>query len=456
MRLIGPVLNDTSRQAIDELRRGALRPRPRHRRDRSPTRRARGLAGARCSPASRRCRAEGRHRRGDRRTRCGSTAGGSSRALDQRVATDLADEARRRRRDGRRSPTTPMPPRRRRQAVRPRPEICADQIAAILDVGLDPVRRGSAEIAPGAAASSPRSPTCCAAARARTSRSAATPTRQGTPDGNRAAQRGARRRRCSTRCAQDLPRVRLTARGYGADEPVADNASEAGRAKNRRIEFTLVAPEGARRDAAATGTARRDPTTRRRRRRAPRRRGAAPRAHPATPPAPRRREDRRSSRVRARLGDDRPRERAVVDLDRRGARAPARTRRIEVGGYTDAQGSESGNLRLGQARAEAVLAALRGPDLPLPAHDRARLRRGRTRSPTTAPRPGRQQNRRIAFTVARRPGGRRRRPARRRRRGRRRRPDAGLRRRRIAAAQASGADRVRRRAPRRDAGEPAR
>ena len=32
----------------------------------------------------------------------------------------------------------------------------------------------------------------------------------------------------------------LTAKGYGQDKPVADNATDEGRASNRRIEFTVV------------------------------------------------------------------------------------------------------------------------------------------------------------------------------------------------------------------------
>lgn len=35
----------------------------------------------------------------------------------------------------------------------------------------------------------------------------------------------------------------LVARGYGADHPIADNSTEAGREANRRIEFTLIRPE---------------------------------------------------------------------------------------------------------------------------------------------------------------------------------------------------------------------
>jgi OOP family OmpA-OmpF porin len=40
--------------------------------------------------------------------------------------------------------------------------------------------------------------------------------------------------------AAGVEHVGLTARGYGAEHPVADNRSEDGRARNRRIEFTLI------------------------------------------------------------------------------------------------------------------------------------------------------------------------------------------------------------------------
>jgi len=49
--------------------------------------------------------------------------------------------------------------------------------------------------------------------------------------------------------ARGVPAARLEAMGYGFDRPVASNATALGRAKNRRVEFTLVgedeAPAGA-------------------------------------------------------------------------------------------------------------------------------------------------------------------------------------------------------------------
>lgn len=40
--------------------------------------------------------------------------------------------------------------------------------------------------------------------------------------------------------ARDVPLAMLSARGYGEDEPVASNATEEGRAQNRRIAFKAI------------------------------------------------------------------------------------------------------------------------------------------------------------------------------------------------------------------------
>ena len=76
-----------------------------------------------------------------------SRAGGSSRASPRRGRRRCSPPRSAPRRWST-SPSTPRPPPRRHDAARPRPEICADQIGAILDAGSIQFAAGSADIVP--------------------------------------------------------------------------------------------------------------------------------------------------------------------------------------------------------------------------------------------------------------------------------------------------------------------
>lgn len=283
------------------------------------------------------------------------------------------------------------------RAARPRPELCADQVEAILDAEQIGFEKGSAAIAPesrgvvGAIADVLRG---CPGVDFEIGGHTDS---QGSPEANRALSEARAGAVLAALRAQDLPQVGLVARGFGADDPVADNATDSGRARNRRIEFTLVAPEsiGESLAPAADGS----PAG------APADAAAAPDAAAAAVGAC----AARASELAAQTpivfepgsstlaAESAPVLAAIADALRACPDAA-----IDVGGYTDSQGSEAGNLRLSQARAEAVLAALRKPDLALPnlvAHGYGEA------DPVAdnATEAGRAQNRRIEFVPVARP-----------------------------------------------------
>jgi outer membrane protein OmpA-like peptidoglycan-associated protein len=261
-------------------------------------------------------------------------------------------------------------------AARPRPEICAEQIGAILDAGQIQFGAGSADIVPqsrGVIAAIADVLRGCPGADFEIGGHTDS---QGTAEANQGLSERRAQAVLAALQAQDLPMVRLTARGFGAGDPVGDNASVAGRASNRRIEFTLLDAE----EVAARAAAETEAMTE-----------AVPECADA---------------VGAILGDGSiqfdagsatitPESDAVIEAIAGTLRGCPETA-FEIAGHTDSQGSESGNLRLSQDRAEAVLAALRALGLPLAGS----VAQGYGEAEPVAGNDtaeGRAQNRRIAF-----------------------------------------------------------
>lgn len=239
-------------------------------------------------------------------------------------------------------------------ATRFRPEICAAQVDAILDAEQIGFERGSAAIAPGSLGVIGAIADVLRGCGGADFEIGGHTDSQGSPEANRRLSETRAQAVLAALREQDLPQVGLVARGYGADDPVADNRTDTGRARNRRIEFTLLAPESLGESLAPAPSSSEAPAT-----------GAtgvavgACAAHAsdlaATTPIV------FEPGASALADESAPVLAAITDALRACPDAA-----IDVGGHTDSQGSAEGNLRLSQSRAEAVLAALRKPDLPLP------------------------------------------------------------------------------------------
>lgn len=239
------------------------------------------------------------------------------------------------------------------QATRMRPEICADQVDAILDAEQIGFERGSAEIAPESRGLISAIADVLRGCPGVDFEIGGHTDSQGSPESNRLLSEARAQAVLVALRSQQLPQLGLVARGFGAEDPVADNSTEEGRARNRRIEFTLFAREslGARLAAPAIEATR-----------GPSGEAAEAGACAATVSGLVAETPIEFEPGAATLTDESAPIIAAVSEALRACPDAA----IDVGGYTDSQGSEDGNLRLSQERAEAVLAALRQPDLPLP------------------------------------------------------------------------------------------
>ncbi|HVH03986.1 MAG TPA: OmpA family protein, partial [Amaricoccus sp.] len=128
-------------------------------------------------------------------------------------------------------------------AARPRPEICAEQIDAILESDSIRFTAGSADIVPESAGIIAAIADVLRGCPGAEFEIAGHTDGQGPDAVNRQLSLERAQAVVAALEAQDLPLVTLWARGYGAGKPVADNATPEGRARNRRIDFVLGPPQ---------------------------------------------------------------------------------------------------------------------------------------------------------------------------------------------------------------------
>lgn len=222
-------------------------------------------------------------------------------------------------------------------AARTKPEICADEIAAIMESEKIEFDAGSATIAPES-----RGVIAAVADVLRTCPGGYFEIGGHTDSQGRAEvnQRLSEERAGAVKTAlegESLPLILLSARGYGAERPLADNATAEGRSRNRRIELTLVRPgdiETVEAVAAASGM---DPTA------------CAADLAVILGAAPIQFAAGSATIAQESAG-------TVEELAEALTACPGAA--FEIGGHTDDLGPAEVNDRLSRERAEAVLAAL--------------------------------------------------------------------------------------------------
>jgi len=230
-------------------------------------------------------------------------------------------------------------------ASRTRPEICADEIAAIMASEMIEFDAGSATIAPES-----RGVIAAVADVLRTCPGAYFEVGGHTDSQGRTEvnQRLSEQRAGAVMAALEeeaLPLILLSARGYGAERPVDDNATPEGRSRNRRIELTLVQP-GDIETVEAAGAE--EPSV-------------VVEATCAADLAA----ILEAAPIQFAAGSTEIAPESAGTVEEVGealAACPGAT--FEIGGHTDDRGSSEGNMRLSRDRAESVLAALEatGPE----------------------------------------------------------------------------------------------
>ncbi|MCB1354628.1 MAG: OmpA family protein [Rhodobacteraceae bacterium] len=236
------------------------------------------------------------------------------------------------------------------RAAMSQPEICAEEIDAILESGSINFKAGSAEITPesqGIIAAIADVLRTCPGAQFEVAGHTDSQGREDVNDRLSAERAEAVREVLED---QDLPLVSFRARGYGAGRPVADNDTEEGRRRNRRIELVpfseadaAAEEEGEGVTLAPDGTVQLSPE-------------ACSEAINEVLAGEGIVFDVGASLVSTESRD------VIADIaDVLKDCAPVS---FEIGGYTDDRGSESSNQRISASRAEAVLYALQAEKLP--------------------------------------------------------------------------------------------